>query len=84
MPELTLNPGFVLILAALIVLATPQPVRVPTMALSSVLALVLLLFREFGAAAAEAQIGIPVVLLDLDASLKPPPLNNDDPFGDLL
>lgn len=64
---ITLNPGFVCILAALIVLAAPRIARAPIIAASAVAALWLMLDRDFGAAAAAAQMGVPVVLLDLDA-----------------
>lgn len=67
MPAITLNPGFVCLLASLIVLAAPRVARAPIMALSAVAALWLMLDRDFGAAAAAAQMGVPVVLLDLDA-----------------
>ncbi|MBI3438888.1 MAG: hypothetical protein HY054_09640 [Proteobacteria bacterium] len=63
---LTLNPGFVLIAAALLLLAAPRGLRVPTMAGAAVLAIWLMLDREFGAAATMAQMGLPVVLLNLD------------------
>lgn len=67
MLTLTLNPGFVPILAALLVLATPRFLRAPLMAGAALLALWLLLDHEFGAASAMAQMGLPVVLLNLDA-----------------
>jgi multicomponent Na+:H+ antiporter subunit D len=67
MPSIPLNPGFVLILAGLIVLAAPRMLRGPIMALSALLGLVFLLENDFGAAAAVRQMGLPVVLLDLDA-----------------
>ncbi len=67
MLAITLNPGFVLILAALFVLGAPRSLRAPTMAGSALVALWLLLDHQFGAAAAVAQMGLPVVLLDLDA-----------------
>ncbi len=67
MPAITLNPGFVCILAALLTLAAPRVARAPIMAASAVAALWLMLDRDFGAAAAAAQMGVPVVLLDLDA-----------------
>lgn len=67
MLAISLNPGFVLILAALLVLASPRSARAPTMAGAALVALWLLLDHEFGAAAAVAQMGLPVVLLDLDA-----------------
>lgn len=67
MPAITLNPGFVCILAALIVLVSPRIARAPIMAASAVAALWLMLDRDFGAAIADAQMGVPVVPLDLDA-----------------
>lgn len=67
MPAITLNPGFVCVIAALLVLATPRIARGAMMAGSAILALWLMLGRDFGAAAAAAQMGLPVVLLDLDA-----------------
>lgn len=67
MLAVTLNPGFVPILAALLMLASPRNVRAPLMGGAALLALWLLLDHEFGAAAAMAQMGVPVVLLDLDA-----------------
>ncbi|MGQ0533153.1 MAG: proton-conducting transporter transmembrane domain-containing protein [Caulobacteraceae bacterium] len=67
MPALTLNPGFVPIIAALLILATPRSARAPVMVLSALASLWLLLEYEFGAAAAVAQMGLPVVLLNLDA-----------------
>ena len=67
MLAITLNPGFVCILAALLVLGAPRALRALTMGGAAVLAIVLLLYHDFGAAAAVAQMGLPVVLLDLDA-----------------
>ncbi len=67
MLALTLNPGFVPIAASLLVLALPRNLRPATVVLSALAALWLLLDREFGAAAAMAQMGLPVVLLNLDA-----------------
>lgn len=67
MLTLSLNPGFVPILAALLLLAAPRGLRAPTMAAAAIGALWLLLDHEFGAAAAMAQMGLPVVLLNLDA-----------------
>jgi len=67
MLAITLNPGFVCIIAALLVLAAPQTLRAIIMALSAFAALMLLLSRNFGAEEAIAQMGLPVVLLDLDA-----------------
>lgn len=67
MLALTLNPGFVQLIAAFLVLAAPRAFRAPLMAASAILALWLLLDHEFGAASAMAQMGLPVVLLNLDA-----------------
>jgi multicomponent Na+:H+ antiporter subunit D len=67
MPALTPNPGFVPIFMALLVLALPRSARPPAIIISALLALWLLLDREFGAATAMAQMGLPVVLLNLDA-----------------
>jgi formate hydrogenlyase subunit 3/multisubunit Na+/H+ antiporter MnhD subunit len=67
MPALTLNPGFVPILAALLILATPRSGRAPVIVGAALAALWLLLDHEFGAAAAMAQMGLPVVLLSIDA-----------------
>lgn len=67
MLAITLNPGFVCILAALIALAAPRIVRPGLIALAALVALWLMLDREFGAAAAARQMGLPVVLLNLDA-----------------
>jgi len=63
----TLNPGFVPIIVGLLTLAAPRVARAPMMAGAALLALWLLLDYEFGAAAAMAQMGLPVVLLSLDA-----------------
>ncbi|MCL4716145.1 MAG: hypothetical protein KJZ75_14655 [Hyphomonadaceae bacterium] len=67
MLALTLNPGFVPIVAALIALAAPRTARPFVMGGAALVALWLLLENEFGAAAAMAQMGLPVVLLNLDA-----------------
>lgn len=67
MLTLTLNPGFVPIIAGLLVLAAPRSWRSPTMGGAAILALWLMLDREFGAAEAMAQMGLPVVPLNLDA-----------------
>lgn len=67
MPAITLNPGFVLILMALAMFALPRGARAPAMAGGAALAMWLLLDHEFGAAAAVAQMGLQVVLLNLDA-----------------
>lgn len=65
--ELTLNPGFVPIIAAMAMLATPRTLRQPLIVLSALASLWLLLAYEFGAAAAMDQMGLPIVLLRLDA-----------------
>jgi multicomponent Na+:H+ antiporter subunit D len=67
MPALTLNPGFAPILAALLILTTPRSARAPLMVMAALSALWLLLDHEFGAATMRAQMGLPVVLLNLDA-----------------
>ncbi|HWA00135.1 MAG TPA: proton-conducting transporter membrane subunit [Caulobacterales bacterium] len=67
MTPITLNPGFVLILCALVRFVTPARFRLPLSILASGVALWLLLDRNFGAAGVVAQIGLPVVLLNLDA-----------------
>lgn len=66
MLALTLNPGFVPLIAALLVLAMPRTVRSPVIVFSALAAFWLLLDHEFGAASAMAQMGLPVVLLNLD------------------
>lgn len=65
--EIPLNPGFIPILASLGVLAAPRSLRAPIMALAALAAMWFLLDYRFGAAAAIAQMGLPVVLLSLDA-----------------
>jgi|GEM_PF-2143675 len=65
--EVVLNPGFVPILAGLIVLAAPRIVRGPIMAIAALAALWLLLENDFGAAATMRQMGVETVPLDLDA-----------------
>lgn len=67
MPAIPLNPGFILILAGLIVLAAPRMLRAPIMAAAALLSLALLLEHDFGAADVIAQMGLPVVPLYLDA-----------------
>jgi hypothetical protein len=67
MPAITLNPGFVCIVAALLTLVSPRVARAAIMAGAAVVALWMMLDRDFGAAAAAGQMGLPVVLLDLDA-----------------
>lgn len=64
---ITLNPGFVPLLAALLVLALPRVARAPAMALSAIAALWLLLNREFGLGSPTEQMGLRVVPLNLDA-----------------
>lgn len=66
MPALTLNPGFVPLIAALLVLAMPRTLRSPMIVGSALAAFWLLLDHEFGAASAMEQMGLPVVLLNLD------------------
>jgi len=65
--EIPLNPGFIPILAGLAVLAAPRVARAPVMALAALAAMWFLLDYQFGAASAIAQMGLPVVLLNLDA-----------------
>lgn len=67
MLDITLNPGFIPLLAALLVLAAPQALRAPLMALSAFSALWLLLDREFGVEASVQQMGLRIVPLELDA-----------------
>ncbi len=67
MLDITLNPGFIPLLAALLVLAAPQALRAPLMALSAFSALWLLLDREFGVDASVQQMGLRIVPLELDA-----------------
>lgn len=78
MDQLVLNPGFIPILAALLVLAAPTTARPPIMAISAVVAVSLLLGREFGAESEVANIGVRVVLLSLD------PLNSIFGIGMLI
>ncbi|ANP44909.1 proton-conducting transporter membrane subunit [Candidatus Viadribacter manganicus] len=63
---LTLNPGFVPIIAALLILATPRTLRSLVIVAAALISFWLLLDYEFGAAATMAQMGLPVVLLNLD------------------
>ncbi len=65
--NVTLNPGFIPILAALLMLALPKAARAPVMALAGLLALWRLLDRDFGESAGVSQVGIKVVPLQLDA-----------------
>lgn len=64
--EVTLNPGFALIAAALLVLALPMAARAPAMVAAGFAAMWLLLEPEFGAAGAVAQMGLAVVPRTLD------------------
>jgi formate hydrogenlyase subunit 3/multisubunit Na+/H+ antiporter MnhD subunit len=64
--SLTLNPGFVLLAAALGMLVLPRTARPVLMAGAAIVALWLLLGNEFGAVAAIAQMGLPVILLEID------------------
>jgi multicomponent Na+:H+ antiporter subunit D len=64
---ITLNPGFVCILAALIALASPRMVRPALIVGAALAALWLMLDREFGAVVAGQQMGLPIVPLSLDA-----------------
>ena len=65
--EITLNPGFVCILAALVAFAAPRIVRPGLIVAAAAAALWLMLDRDFGAAISGDQMGLPVVPLDLDA-----------------
>lgn len=67
MLTIALNPGFVLMLAVVATLAAPRSLRAPIIAIAALTSLWLLLDYDFGAASAVAQMGLPVVLLDLDA-----------------
>lgn len=67
MLAITLNPGFVCILTALVALAAPRMVRPGLIVAAAAVALWLMLDRQFGAALAAQQMGLPVVLLNLDA-----------------
>jgi len=62
----TPNPGFVLIFAAIAILAVPRGWRATAMAGAALLALWLLLDNAFGAARAMQQVGLRVELLNLD------------------
>lgn len=66
MPALTFNPGFVPIVAAMLIMALPRSLRSPMIVMAALAAFWLLLDHEFGAASAVAQMGLPVVLLNLD------------------
>jgi multicomponent Na+:H+ antiporter subunit D len=62
-----LNPGFLLLLAALVALGAPRGVRAPLMGVAALAAIWLMLGGQFGVRSAMAQMGLPVVLLNLDA-----------------
>lgn len=66
MLAVTLNPGFALIAAALLVLALPMVARAPVMVGAGFAAMWLLLEPEFGAGDAVAQMGLAVVPRTLD------------------
>jgi len=67
MLDVTLNPGIVPMLAALLVLAAPRALRAPTLAGAALLALWLLLDQNFGVSVGDRQMGLNIVPLDLDA-----------------
>lgn len=67
MLDITLNPGFIPLFAALLMLAAPHALRAPLAALSGFSALWLLLDREFGVDASTEQMGLRIVPLELDA-----------------
>ena len=62
-----LNPGFLLIVAALLCFATPRRARPIIMGVAALAAIRLMLGGQFGVRSAMAQMGLPVVLLNLDA-----------------
>lgn len=64
---IALNPGFVLLIGALVVLAAPARLRAPAMILSALGALALLLAPDYGRYGAFAQIGLTMAPLALDA-----------------
>jgi len=64
---IALNPGFVMLAGALIVLAAPAALRAPVMILSAIGALGLLLAPDYGRYGAFAQIGLTMAPLALDA-----------------
>lgn len=67
MLAIALNPGFVMLAGALIVLAAPAAFRTPVMILSAIGALALLLAPDYGRYGAFAQIGLTMAPLALDA-----------------
>src|SRR5262245_15338409 len=67
MLTLTLNPGFVLILVGLLVLAVFRAARGPMMASAALLTLGLLLYRDFGGVVFGAQINLRMEPVNLDA-----------------
>ena len=66
MDQFALNPGFIPIIAALLVLAAPTTARPPIMAISAVAAVSLLLGRSFGAETVVTRMGLHVVPVNLD------------------
>jgi formate hydrogenlyase subunit 3/multisubunit Na+/H+ antiporter MnhD subunit len=64
---ISLNPGFALLLAALLVWAAPRPLRVALMAAAALAAIALPLAPAFGDHAVFGQFGLRVVPLRLDA-----------------
>ncbi len=64
---IALNPGFVLLLAAPLVLALPRGLRPPTIAAAAFAALWLVLGRDFGVAGFVRQMGVEMATLQLDA-----------------
>jgi len=67
MLTLSLNPGLALIIVGLLVLAAPRVARAPMMAGAALLALWLLLDRDFGITVARAQVGLEFVPVSLNA-----------------
>lgn len=66
MLAIALNPGFVMLIGALVVLAAPATLRSPVMLLSALGALGLLLAPDYGRYGAFAQIGLTMAPLNLD------------------
>ena len=67
MLAITLTPASLCVLAAFAVLAAPRGARAPIMATAAAAAMYLMLNRDFGSTPAIAQMGLSVVLLNLDA-----------------
>ena len=65
--SVTLNPGFALIVGALLTIASPQALRSFVMAIAGFAGLFLLLTPDFGAYNSFGQIGLTIVPLTLDA-----------------